>query len=236
MLGLSEPISRCLLTAAFTLCPLAAVPAFPQKPLPLQNGSGSNVAASKGSGAETPAKLVVAFRVEDWKAAHFADADKAAQHADVLTKLGCEVKTVPHAGHTDVQCKTTVWKSLALDDAAQVAQWTEWFNAFGFDTIHGRVASAEKPTLAPGEKPKEIVQFRLLEWKTLHAHQPQQFSQLLALYRALNCEIQQVDHNGHQDLRVRCPAWMEMELPTHHAAHQWQEFLRKASFETKHEH
>jgi hypothetical protein len=194
-------------------------------------GAGTAAAAGKPTG-----QLVIAFRMEEWKAAHFNDAAKAKQHAEVLKQLGCEVKTLPHDGHTDVQCKTTFWKSLALDSAEQVAQWKEWFEAYGFDTIHGYPASKNKLVTAPGEKPREIVKFKLVAWKTLHAHQPQQLSQYLSLYRALGCEIEELEHDGHTDLKVRCPEWREMELPTHDAAHKWQEFLIKAGFETQHEH
>lgn len=194
------------------------------------------IVGSSADASELAGKLMIAFRMEDWKAAHFNDESKAKQHVEVLKQLGCEVKTLPHDGHTDVQGKTTFWKSLALDSSEQVAQWKAWFEAYGFDTIHGYPATAEKLVTAPGAKPREIVKFRLAAWKTLHAHQPQQLTQYLALYRALGCELEELEHDGHTDLKVRCPEWREMELPTHDAAHKWQQFLIKAGFETQHEH
>ena len=44
----------------------------------------------------------LAFQLTDWKSMHFDDANKAAQHAATIKKLGCEVKQGGHAGHIDV--------------------------------------------------------------------------------------------------------------------------------------
>ncbi len=216
--------------AVFAACTLSAFALINDSRSHAQQTSSVN-----GPSEDASSKLVLAFRMEQWTAAHFNDAAKATQHIEVLKQLGCEVKTVPHDGHTDVQCKTTFWKSLALENIEQVAKWKTWFDAYGFDTIHGYPATEKKATAA-GEKPKEIVQFRQAAWKTIHAHEPQQVAQYLALYRALGCEIEEHEHDGHTDLKVRCSEWREMDLPSHEAAHKWQEFLIKAGFETKHEH
>ena len=184
---------------------------------------------------ENASKRILAFRMESWKAAHFEDTAKASQHAEVLKQLGCEVKTLQHNGHTDVECRTVLWQSLALDTQEQINQWQAWLTTAGFETLHGYRPGPTKQ-VSTGGPVKEIVAYRLTDWKAQHAHQPQQLSQYLALYRALGCETQQVEHAGHTDVRVRCSEWMEVELPTHEAAHKWQAFLRTAGFETSHQH
>ncbi|MCA9159426.1 MAG: hypothetical protein KDA72_13920, partial [Planctomycetales bacterium] len=82
-------------------------------------------------------KLILGFRIMDWKTSHIDDADAAATHAQTLRKLGCEVKTAQHNGHSDVQCRTVYWKSLALDTQEQLQQWKSWLELAGFDVIHG---------------------------------------------------------------------------------------------------
>jgi hypothetical protein len=181
------------------------------------------------------AKLILGYRMLDWKANHIHDAAAAATQAETLRKLGCEVKTAQHDGHSDVQFRTVYWKSLALDSAEQLQQWKTWLETVGFDVIHGRVASSQQARNADGSH-KEVVKYRLVNWRSQHIHQAAEIGQLTTLYRALACEVENLAHDGHTDLRYRCPEWMEIELPSHTAAHKWQEFLKKAGFETSHEH
>ncbi len=190
---------------------------------------------AQGPAAKAEQRLV-AFRIGDWHVSHFEQASAAAQHAGVLKQLGCEVKTAEHNGHTDVQCRTVYWKSLALDTDEQVQQWQSWLRAAGFDTIYGQPVEPSAVSAESSDAPLEIVQFRRVEWAALHAHQPRQMSEYLALYRALGCETKQVKHGEHTDLQVRCATWRQVELPSHEAAHQWQKFLESAGFETAHEH
>jgi hypothetical protein len=186
------------------------------------DASGSNQTADK--------KLILAFRMQNWKTQHLNDASQAQKQVTTLKQLGCEVKQSQHNGHIDVAWRTVLWKSLALDSQEQLQQWKSWLDLAGFDTLHGRTP------VTGGEGPREIVKYRLVEWRAQHVHQPQEVGQLTTLYRALGCEIESSQHSGHTDLRLRCPNWLEIELPTHDAAHQWQAFLDKAGFETQHEH
>lgn len=180
-------------------------------------------------------KLILGFRMMDWKAKHFDEPEAAATQAQTLRKLGCEVKTTQHDGHSDVQCRTLYWKSLALDTHEQLQQWKTWLELAGFDVIHGHPASSEKATNADGSH-KEVVKYRLADWRSQHIHQSAEVGQLTTLYRSLACEVENYDHSGHTDVRYRCPEWMEFELPSHEAAHKWQDFLQNAGFETAHEH
>lgn len=183
----------------------------------------------------TKDKLILGFRMLDWKAKHINDAAAATTHAETLRKLGCEVKTTEHNGHSDVQCRTVYWKSLALDTPEQVSQWQAWLEQAGFDVIHGRLASSQTGKKADGTH-TEVVKFRLVDWKSQHIHQNAEVGQTTTLFRSLGCETETLDHSGHSDLRYRCPEWKEIELPSHEAAHKWQEYLNKAGFETAHEH
>jgi len=193
------------------------------------------VAQEVGTPTETGKKMILGFRMQNWKANHIHDAAAAATQAETLRKLGCEVKTAQHNGHSDVQYRTVYWKSLALDTPEQLQQWKTWLEATGFDVIYGRPASSQAAPKVDGTQ-HEVVKYRLASWRSQHIHQPNELGQLTTLYRSLSCETENLEHAGHTDLRYRCPQWMEIDLPSHEAAHKWQEFLKNAGFETTHEH
>ncbi len=195
-------------------------------PLVAQESTSPNAAAKK---------LILGFRMMNWKTNHINDSKAAATQAETLRKLGCEVRTAQHNGHSDVEFRTVYWKSLALDTPEQLQQWKVWLESTGFDVIYGRPASSEKLQNADGTH-KEVVKYRLADWRSQHIHQAAEVGQLSTLFRSLACETEILDHAGHKDLRYRCPEWMEIELPSHDAAHKWQDYLKKAGFETSHEH
>ena len=191
--------------------------------------------AQLASSATAKSKVYVAFRSRDWTTKHLHDAEQAKTHEATLKQLGCEVKTASHNGHIDVSCRTVYWKSLALDTHEQAHHWVTWLQQSGFETIHGhRIGTSVAGANATAQR--EVVQFRLSDWQTQHVHESLELGQLMALYRGLGCDVQSHSHNGHSDVRVRCPEWMEIELPSHEAAHSWQKFLGEQGFETKHEH
>ena len=194
-------------------------------------GMAQEAAAPPGSSQ----KLILGYRMQAWKTDHMHDAQAAATQVQTLRKLGCEVKSAQHDGHSDVQFRTVYWKSLALDAPQQLEQWKAWLQAAGFEVVHALPAGTSNSATAQGQV-LEVVQYRLADWRTRHVHQPAEVGQLTTLYRTLGCELEQATHDGHTDLRYRCPQWMEIELPTHEVAHKWQQFLNTAGFETKHEH
>ncbi len=191
------------------------------------------VSAQTASSSSKAKRVFVAFRMEDWKAKHIHDAAQAKTHADTLQKLGCEVKTNSHNGHTDVSCRTIFWKSLALDSHDQAHQWISWLQQAGFETIHGHKLGQP---LASDATQREAVQYRLPNWHSRHIHGNDELSQLLALYRGLGCEVTTASHNGHTDVKARCAEWMEVEVNSHEAAISWEKFLKDMGFEAKHEH
>ena len=211
---------RILLAFLFGFVSLAASPSFAQQVV--------------DQGAEQK-KIYVAFRMEDWTARHLSG-EEANSHAELLKKLGCEVKTAQHNGHTDVSARTLFWKVLELDTHEKAHGWVTWFQKSGFETIHGHKVGAHEHGPAEDGKVREIVQYRSVDWKSQHLHKPEEVSQLMALTRGLGCEVSSDSHNGHTDVKMRCPEWMEIELSSHEAAHAWQKFLADMGFETKHEH
>lgn len=197
--------------------------------IPVAAAQSTDPAAAEGN------KLILGYRMLDWRAKHVHDAATVNVQVETLRKLGCEVKTAQHDGHSDVQYRTVYWKSLALDSDEQLQQWKTWLEAMGFDVLHGQPA-IDQPPPAAGGGPREIVKYRLTQWRSQHIHQAAEVGQLMTLYRALACELEKAGHDGHTDLKYRCPEWKQIELPSHTAAHKWQEFLQKAGFETSHQH
>ncbi len=193
------------------------------------------ISATADSYAEDAAdKIHVGFRLANWKTFHIHDAAEAEKQVKTLTALGCEVKTAQHDGHTDLQTRTGDWKLLALDSGEQAKQWSGWLAKTGFEVLHGELASkVAKPT---DGKPHEVVLYKLPATKSLHVHQAQDAAQEQVLLRALGCKVSTSKHNGHTDLSLNCPEWMQVELPTHKAAHAWQNYLNSLGFETRHEH
>jgi hypothetical protein len=225
----SNPQIRFVSAACTALCCLTLTLG-----LCFANSLQAQESAGSGSQAEgaKKAKVYVAFRMAKWTSKHIHQEDAAKKHAETLKQLGCEVKVAGHNGHTDVTYRTTYWKSLALDNHDQAHQWVDWLQQSGFETIHGHPQGTHKTD----GQPAEMVQYRLTDWKARHIHDNNELAQLLALYRGLGCEVTTSGHNGHTDVKARCPEWMEIKVQSHDAANAWQKFLTDMGFEAKHEH
>jgi hypothetical protein len=81
----------------------------------------------------------------------------------------------------------------------------------------------------------EVVQYRLAKWKTTHAAGGQA-EKLVKTLKTLRCEVKVGSHGGHTDVQYRCAKWQALALKSHESAHQWESWLKKYGFETKHEH
>ena len=81
----------------------------------------------------------------------------------------------------------------------------------------------------------EVVEYRLATWKTTHAEGPQA-QKLVGTLKKLRCEVKVGSHGGHTDVQYRCQKWQSLALKDHHTAHQWESWLKKYGFETKHTH
>ncbi len=96
----------------------------------------------------------------------------------------------------------------------------------------GLVAKAADPAVMASE----VVEYRLTKWKTAHADGKAKTDSLVKTLKKLRCEVQVGSHGGHSDVKYRCSKWQKLALNSHKAAHQWEGWLKKHGFETKHAH
>lgn len=107
---------------------------------------------------------------------------------------------------------------------------------------HASVESAaanEQPPLPPAadqQETKEIVDYRLTSWKTVHSKDAKDAEKMIATLKQLKCEVKTSNHGDHIDITYQCPKWKRMSLKDHKTAHQWEAWLKKYGFETKHTH
>lgn len=98
-------------------------------------------------------------------------------------------------------------------------------------SIIGTSATAADPSNAASE----VVEYRLAAWKTTHA-EGTQADKIVKTLKTLRCEVKVGSHGGHTDVKYRCPKWQSLALKDHKTAHQWESWLKKYGFETKHKH
>ena len=82
----------------------------------------------------------------------------------------------------------------------------------------------------------EIVRYQLTEWKAKHIHDTKSADTISKTLKKLGCELKQEQHNGHIDVKYRCPKWKELKLDTHAEAHKWEKWLKEYNFTTEHKH
>ncbi|QDT04578.1 hypothetical protein K227x_29700 [Rubripirellula lacrimiformis] len=96
-------------------------------------------------------------------------------------------------------------------------------------TAGSLLAHASEPAAAG----KELVEYRLEKWRTTHDDKTGKLAETL---KKLRCEVKVQSHGGHSDVNYRCPKWQQLALKNHEEAHQWETWLKKLGFETKHAH
>jgi hypothetical protein len=89
------------------------------------------------------------------------------------------------------------------------------------------------PSLASGA---EIVRYQLTDWKAKHIHDAKKADTITKTLKDLGCEVKRDQHNGHIDVKYRCPKWKELKLKTHDEAHKWEKWLKEFEFKTEHKH
>lgn len=82
----------------------------------------------------------------------------------------------------------------------------------------------------------EIVRYRAEKWQAKHIHGDKKAKTIAATLKKLGCEVEQAQHNGHIDVKYRCPKWRQMELDTHEDAHKWEKWFKEYGFQTEHKH
>jgi hypothetical protein len=82
----------------------------------------------------------------------------------------------------------------------------------------------------------EIVRYRLETWKAKHLHDAAKADRIAETLQKLGCEVQKADHNGHIDVKYRCPQWRQITLNNHDEVVRWQRWFKEYNFQTEHKH
>jgi len=82
----------------------------------------------------------------------------------------------------------------------------------------------------------EIVRYHLKDWKAKHIHDSKKADAIASTLKKLGCETKRHQHNGHIDIRYRCPQWRQLKLDSHAEAHKWEKWLKEFHFQTQHTH
>jgi hypothetical protein len=102
-----------------------------------------------------------------------------------------------------------------------------------FRLIAFAVLLAAFPALASAD---EIVRYQLKDWKAKHIHDSKKAETIAKTLTKLGCELKKESHDGHIDLKYRCPEWKELKLDSHEDAHKWEKWLKEYDFTTEHKH
>lgn len=86
------------------------------------------VDAAFSSGTEA-----VQFRLAETKTLHGDGSLEQNQYLETLKKLGCDVRTIEHNGHSDIRFRAPTWTTIRFADEAAAAQWREWLVANEFE-------------------------------------------------------------------------------------------------------
>jgi hypothetical protein len=82
----------------------------------------------------------------------------------------------------------------------------------------------------------EIVRYRLPDWKAKHLHDAAKADKIADTLKKLGCEVTKADHNGHIDVKYRCPEWRQLSLDSHEEATKWEAWFKEFRFQTEHKH
>lgn len=88
----------------------------------------------------------------------------------------------------------------------------------------------------PQAQADEIVRYQLTEWKRKHIHDLEKADRIADSLKKLGCEVQKAEHNGHIDVRYRCPQWRQIKPATHDEAVRWEKWFKEFGFRVQHLH
>lgn len=83
---------------------------------------------------------------------------------------------------------------------------------------------------------RELLRYRLLKPRTIHAKSEADAKSYLAALNKLSCACQMDNHGSHIDVVYHCPDWAEAEFKDHATAHHWEKWLKALGFEVLHQH
>ncbi len=89
---------------------------------------------------------------------------------------------------------------------------------------------------AQSPQAEATIAYRLAEAKTMHFEDPQKYTAHTEQVQKLGCEVSKGEHAGHGDVTYSCPKWKALTVANDALAHQWEEWLQGAGFETLHGH
>ena len=82
----------------------------------------------------------------------------------------------------------------------------------------------------------KAIAYRLTKTMEMHFDDTRKAEKHLAAVKKLGCEARMDSHGGHTDVLYRSAKWKVMEVANDKLAHQWEDWLKKAGFEARHEH
>lgn len=82
----------------------------------------------------------------------------------------------------------------------------------------------------------EVVHYQLKEWKAKHIHDIKKVETIEKTFKQLKVETKRADHNGHVDLKYRCPKKMMLPVKSHEEAMKWEKWFKEYGFKVYHTH
>ena len=82
----------------------------------------------------------------------------------------------------------------------------------------------------------EVVHYVCKEWKAKHIHDTKKAEKITDTLKKLGCEVKQDQHNGHIDVKYRCPKQRDLPVKSHKEAVQWEKWLKEFGFKAYHTH
>lgn len=173
-------------------------------------------------------KEVVAYRLSTWKSMHFEDPVVAAEHMTAVRKLGCEAWQEDHGGHIDIVYRCLQWMRVLIASHEMAKQKLDWLEAAGFDTHHSHLDEA----FLQGE---EAVEIRLDEWRTLHLEgvNSGKADEMLKTLRGVSAAVQSESHQGHLDIKFRCPGPTTLRVADRESADKLHDLLSEYGFDVR---
>ena len=82
----------------------------------------------------------------------------------------------------------------------------------------------------------EVVHFQCKEWKAKHLHDAKKAKTIAGTLKKLGCEVKEAKHNGHIDVKYRCPKEKHLPVKSHTEAVKWEKWFKEYGFKVYHTH
>jgi hypothetical protein len=82
----------------------------------------------------------------------------------------------------------------------------------------------------------EVVHYQLKSWKAKHIHDAKKAQTITSTLKKLGCEVQQAKHDGHTDVKYRCPKQRDLPVKSHKEAVKWEKWFKEYGFKVYHTH